>query len=489
MHCFMDKCPSFARNTELETRLTCLTQELDRILKENERLVKENTELKARLSQDSSNSSKPPSSDGYRKKPKPVSLRKKSGRKTGGQPGHPGKTLEWALTPHRIETHLHGPCECGCPASDIPGGLLMSRQVHDLPPPPKIEVVEHQVFGGACPRCGKTVRGAFPIGVDGPVQYGPRVNSIAIYLAYQQFIPLERATEAMRDLFGVALSEGTIVNMLKRFSTAVKKPVDRIWELLRDSDLVHFDETGMRANGRLRWLHLASTKLLTYYYIHGQRGDDAFKEIGLLPLFKGKAVHDFWKPYLIYDDIVHCLCVAHLLRKLKMAHEQYGELWAGRMISLLVSAHDMAKNARAEGFDALALDVVAMIDAEYDVAVRQGLAENGFAVDHQLEGGRRGAPQSKPVNLPHRFQEWKEDILRFAKDLSVPFDNNLAERDVRMCKLRAKISGGFRGKDEGSDFSRLRSYFSTVKKNAINILDAIVGALAGKPFMPDTDST
>jgi len=484
----MDKCPTFARLAETEARLALISHDNERLAQMNEALDKENKVLRARLSMNSSNSSTPPSKDGYRKKTKPVSLRKKTGRKTGGQPGHPGKTVEWSKNPDKIEPHMPGPCECGCHAKDIPCELQMSRQVHDLPPPPVIEVTEHQVFGGKCPICGRMVRGSFPEGVDGPVQYGPRINSFAIYLAYYQFVPLERAAETIRELFGVSLSEGTIVNMLRKFAEAVKGPVDRIWELLLDGDLIHFDETGMRALGKLRWLHVASTKLLTHYFIHDKRGGDAFEKIGLLPLFKGKAVHDFWKPYLAYEDIIHCLCVAHLLRELKMAHEQFGQKWAGRMIDLLVKTHDAAKAAREAGHLELGADAIAQIESEHAAIVREGLAENGISLD-QLASGRRGAAKTKPVNLLARFHEHADDILRFAKDLSVPFDNNLSERDVRMCKLRDKISGTFRGEDGGADFFKFRSYISTARKNSIKVLDAIAGAIMGKPFMPEPNSS
>lgn len=481
MKCVMDKCPSFARLAEIEARLALISHD-------NERLAKENKELRARLSQNSSNSSKPPSQDGYNKKPKPVNLRKKIGRKTGGQPGHPGKTIEWSATPDSIERHLPDPCQCGHHADEALYEFLMARQVHDLPPPPKIEVTEHQVFGCKCPCCGRMLRGVFPEGVDGPVQYGKRINAIAIYLAYYQFVPLERCAEAMRDLFGIRLSEGTIVNMLRKFSEAVKGSVDLVWELLLDSDVVHFDESGMRALGRLRWLHLASTKELTYYRIHDKRGGEAFDGIGLLPLFKGKAVHDFWKPYLTYEDIIHCLCVAHLLRELKMAHEQYGQRWAERMIELLVKAHDLTKSARAEGRSSLAKTVLGGLERKYASIIREGLAENGLKMD-QLASGRRGAGKTKPINLLARFNEHEPDILRFAKDMSVPFDNNLAERDIRMGKLRGKISGAFRGKDGGADFFNIRSYISTARKNAVNVFDAIIGAFAGKPFIPQPNSS
>lgn len=454
----------------------------------NVKLEAELVKLRAQAKTDSSNSSTPPSKDGYKKKTKPVSLRGKSGRKPGGQPGHPGTTLKRSDTPDKIERHVPGVCKCGCDLHGLAGEVVASRQEHDLPPPPpRLEVTEHQVVEVVCPHCGKRNRGCFPKDIAGSVQYGPRLTANVIHVCYYELTPLERAVELFRELFRVRLSEGTVVNMLRKFSELVKDPVNRIWDLLVMSDLLHFDETGMRANKRLRWVHLASTELLTYFFIHDKRGAEAIEAVGLLPLFKGKAVHDFWKPYFSFEDVIHCLCVAHLLRELKMSHEQYAQKWAGEMIGLLVRAHELSKLAKDAALPSLPPDTIASIEAEYKAIVGRGMAENKIEPG-KLAGGKRGEARSKPVNLLARFDGHLEDILRFAKDLTVPFDNNLAERDIRFSKLRDKISGTFRGEDGGADFLRVRSYISTARKNAVSAFEAIFAALTGHPFVPEPSS-
>jgi len=490
----MDKALMDSKLARLEARLAFFEQLVERqagSIKEleaaNGKLEAEVVKLRAQVKTDSSNSSKPPSKDGY-KKPKPVNLRGKSGRKPGGQPGHPGTTLKRSDTPDKVERHVPGVCKCGCDLRGVVGEVVASRQEHDLPPPPpRLVVTEHQVVEMVCPHCGKKNRGRFPKDITGSVQYGPRLTANVIHVCYYELTPLERSVELFRELFGVSLGEGTVVNMLRRFSKLVKGPVNKIWDMLVMSDLLHFDETGMRANGSLRWVHLASTELLTYYFIHDKRGAEAIEAVGLMPLFKGKAVHDFWKPYFTFEDVVHCLCVAHLLRELKMAHEQYAQKWAGDMIGLLVRAHDMAKLAKSAALTSLAPDAIDSIEAEYKVIVGRGMAENKLKAG-ELARGKRGAAKTKPVNLLARFHGHLEDILRFAKDLSVPFDNNLAERDIRFSKLRDKISGTFRGKDGGADFFRIRSYISTARKNAVSAFEAIFAALTGTPFVPEPSS-
>jgi transposase len=325
----MAKDPLEIKPSQIEERLAFFEQLVKRQsvrIKEletvNAKLEVEIVKLRAQVKTDSSNSSQPPSHDGY-KKPKPVSLRGKSARKPGGQPGHKGTTLQRAEHPDKIQKHAPETCCCGHDLRGVAGEVVASRQEHDLPPPPpKLEITEHQVVEVVCPHCGRRNRGYFPNDITGSVQYGPRLTANVIHVCYYELTPLERAVELFRELFGVKLSEGTIVNMLRKFSELVKDPVNKIWDMLVMSGLIHFDETGMRVNGGLRWVHLASTELLTYFFIHDKRGAEAIEAIGLLPLFKGKAVHDFWKPYFSFEDVIHCLCVAHLLRELKMAHEQ-----------------------------------------------------------------------------------------------------------------------------------------------------------------------
>jgi len=482
-----------ARNSKLQSENLRLTEVNATVITENTRLAQENTkmaveaaQLRAKSALNSTNSSKPPSSDGLHKKTV-KNLREKTGRKPGGQPNHEGHHLKWCDQPREIRDHRPLLCTCGCCLDGIPTTQTAARQVHDIPPPPPVEVTEHRIHSGTCPQCGAKFSGEFPEGVDGPVQYGPRFSSWIIYLACEQYIPLERLSATLLALFGIKISEGTIVNKMRKFAGLVDVPVKRILELLAEQSLLHLDETGLRANGSLHWLHIGATQWLTYYFLHDKRGGDAFDELGLLLLFKGKVVHDFWKPYFDYEDLIHCLCVAHLLRELKLADEQYHQAWAEPMITLLVEAHDAAKIARAAGLDRLDANLLEQFTARYRDIVNAGRLENNLPAGN-IVPGKRGAPQLKPVNLLARFDAYESSIFRFAHDLTVPFDNNQAERDARMAKLRQKISGTFRGENFGAYYFKIKSYLSTAKKQARNVADAILDAFMNDPFMPQLGS-
>ena len=241
----------------------------------------------------------------------------------------------------------------------------------------------------------------------------------------------------------------------------------------------------MRAKGKLHWLHVIATEYLTYYRLHEKRGSEAIAEIGLLELFEGLLVHDFWKPYFDLDDVTHCMCVAHLLRELKSAHQNFAQPWAEAMIKLLVEVHNEAKKARAAGATAINALVLDSYRRGYDAVVCQGRRDNGIAPDQVgIPAGKKGAPQSPPVNLLARFAGFKQEIFRFAEDLRVPFDNNQAERDLRMAKARQKISGTFRSLEHGQHFFRARTYISTAVKQGQSAFGSILAGFKGAPFMP-----
>jgi transposase len=445
--------------------------------------------LTAKAKTDSSNSSKPPSSDGLNKPaPKPKNSREKTGKKTGGQPGHVGSNLpfkEQLDLGDVIIDHKPDFCDCGQDLCGAASNIAEIRQMVDIPPPPEILVQQHQVHKVTCSGCGKVNRAEFPAEVTGRVCYGPHISASLIYLAAHQYIPLQRLSDAMRQLFGVKLSQGTIVNKLVEFSGLVEEPVNCIFDLLVKQFLLHADETGMRAKGKLHWLHVIATEYLTYYRLHEKRGSDAIEEIGLLELFEGLLVHDFWKPYFDLDDVTHCMCVAHLLRELKNAHQNFAQPWAEAMIKLLVEAHNEAKKARAAGATAIDALVLDSYRRGYDAVVCQGRRDNDIA-QHLvgIPAGKKGAPQSQPVNLLARFAAFKPEIFRFVEDLRVPFDNNQAERDVRMAKTKQKISGTFRSLEHGQHFFRARTYISTAVKQGQSAFGSILAAFKGSPFMP-----
>lgn len=443
--------------------------------------------LEERLAKDSHNSSKPPSSDGL-SKPKPKSLRSSSGRPTGGQPGHPGRTLRMVEKPDRTVSHPVRRCAgCGSLLTEQPPDRVERRQVFDLPEP-KLEVTEHQAEVKTC-ACGCVNRAAFPPEVTAPVQYGLRVKSVAVYLKEYQLLPFDRLAEIMRDLFACnTFSEGTLAN----FSAACSQRLEPIDAFIRvqasAAEVAGFDETGVRATGSLHWLHTVSTRWLTWYFAHDKRGREAMDAAGVLPDFKGRAVHDFWDPYLKYD-CDHAFCNAHLLRELVFLWEEHAQAWAKTMIDHLLAIKTAVDTARQAGRCALTASDLGCFHARYLQIVDTGYAENPAPEPPNGPKRRGRRKQSKARNLLDRFRDHPDGILAFMRDFAVPFDNNLSERDLRMMKLRQKISGTFRSFDALVDFCRIRGYVSTARKNGLNALDALRRVFLGDPFLPAVDSS
>ena len=303
-------------------------------------------ELEARLSKDSSNSSKPPGSDGLKKKTK--SLRGKSDKKPGAQQGHVGKGLAQVGNPDLIVTHAPTNCHgCGLNLGQVDGACAEKRQVFDIPKP-KIEVTEHQALEKQCPCCGELNRGVFPENIRGPVQYGERVQALTAYFAHQHFIPVDRVCQIFEDVFGIAISPGTCSNVDERLFRQLESFESSLKTYLLAARVLHFDETGMRCEKKLRWVHVASSQLATLYTIHAKRGQEAMDEAGILPQFQGIGIHDHWFPYFAYEQITHGLCNAHHLRELTFIHEQEKEDWAKRMKDLLIFAkNEVEKHRRA----------------------------------------------------------------------------------------------------------------------------------------------
>lgn len=438
--------------------------------------------LKEQVSKDSHNSSKPPSSDGLAK-PKPKSLRPKSGRPTGGQPGHPGHTLQLVEKPNHTVRHAVERCTgCGLALNHQAPDRVERRQVFDLPEP-KLEITEHQGEVKTC-RCGCVNRAAFPAEVAAPVQYGPRVKSAAVYLSEYQLLPFDRLAEIMHDLFACpTFSEGTLAN----FKTACSRrlaPVDvALRELAAASPVAGFDETGVRATGSLHWLHTVSTPRVTWYCAHKRRGREAMDAAGILPEYGGCAVHDFWRAYFDYG-CDHALCNAHLLRELVFLWEEQAQAWAQEMIDHLLGIKAAVATARVAGLNALPKAEQKRFRKGYACIVKAGYAQNPVA---PLPPGpkRRGRhKQSKARNLLDRFRDHPKHILAFMRDFAIPFDNNQSERDLRMMKLRLKISGTFRNFQALETFCRIRGYVSTARKNGVNALAALQRLFLGTPFVP-----
>ena len=442
--------------------------------------------LEDQVGKNSSNSGKPPSSDGLRK-PAPKSLRQRSGKASGGQAGHAGKTLSMVSEPDQIEVHGVESCpDCQTDLSGIEATNYIARQVFDLPPV-TIEVTEHRAEVKECPACCQQVEAAFPAGVTQPVQYGPRLCAQAVYLYHYHFVPLERTSEIFADLYNHRLSEGTIVNVAERLGEQVRPAVEEVKrQLTTQEPVVHLDETGLRVEGRLHWLHSASSERLTHYAVHAKRGHAAMDAIGILPNLAGVAVHDDWQPYWHYTDRVHSLCNAHHLRQLRFLVERYQQTWAEEMSQLLREMKMATDQARliAIPFSPAQL---ADFESRYDQILLDGFAQNPEPPPVPDAPKKRGRPKRTPSqNFLHHLWQHKPETLAFLYDLNLPFDNNQAERDIRMVKVKQKISGTFRSQNGADLFCRIRSYISTVRKNGHPVLHALVAALNHQPVMPPT---
>ena len=433
-------------------------------------------ELEARLSKDSSNSSKPPGSDGLKKKTK--SLRGKSGKKAGAQQGHVGKGLAQVSNPDLIVTHTSTSCHgCGLNLSHVEGVCAEKRQVFDIPQP-KIEVTEHQALEKQCPCCRELNRGVFPESIRGPVQYGERVQALTAYFAHQHFIPVDRVCQIFEDVFGFAISPGTCSNVDEKLFRQLESFESNLKTYLLAARVLHFDETGMRCEKKLRWVHVASSQLATLYTIHAKRGQEAMDEAGILPLFQGIGIHDHWFPYFAYEQITHGLCNAHHLRELTFIHEQEKEEWAKQMKDLLIFAKNEVEKHLEQG--ELPQEVLLRIEELYGQIIAEGFEYHSLLP--LLPKGKRGRQKQRDgKNLLDRLKEKRGCVLRFMYDFSVGFTNNLGEQDIRMVKLKQKISGSFRILRGGQIFCRIRSYISTARKQGWNIWDALVEAIRGSP--------
>jgi transposase len=451
--------------------IAALQAQIELFVSERQTLLARIAELERRLGLNSSNSGKPPSSDGLKKPPRVSSLREPSGKKTGGQKGHPGETLRRVEKPDATINHYPPACTgCGKPLTAATATGHVVRQVFDLPEPRPLIVTEHRAHACRCEACGTQTRAAFPEGVTAPVQYGSRIAAFVLYLLHYQLLPEKRLAVLMADLFGVKLVTATIA----RISQDCAERFQSFTEALRDhvaaAPVKHMDETGFRIGGKTQWLHIASTVWLTFYRTAAKRGS-------LLANVSGIVVHDHWKPYYTMTGVLHALCNAHHLRELKALVEIEKEDWACKMQRLLRRACHATNLAREQGVP-LKPGLIALIERCYDGILANGLAFHEGQPALAKTGRRGRQPRRVGHNLLLRLSTRKQDVLRFLIDPSVPFTNNLAERDGRMMKLRQKISGGFRSEEGAKDFAVIRSVLSTARKQGWNMLQTLTAGPA-----------
>jgi transposase len=431
-------------------------------------------ELEAQVARNSSNSGRPPASDGLAK-PAPKTLREPGGRKPGGQPGHPGRTLQRVKTPDHMAVHPLEVCP-HCGGREVGGAPVLdyaSRQVFDLPPR-ALEVTEHRAEIKCCPQCGEEGRAEFPAGVGAPVQYGPRFASLLVYLNQQQLLPYDRLAQLCEDLFGQPLSAGTLAAANERVFARLEPFAEALAEQVPQAPVVHLDESGLRVAGKLHWLHVAATAGLTCYGVHPKRGAEAMDALGIVGACRQWVVHDHWKPYFTYQECLHALCNEHLLRELKFLWEEQQEVWARQLSELLVALHRRRQKQGEFNEPQFKRALKA-----YRAVVRRGRYRHP-----RPAAGQGRCAQSQAANLLDRLEEFDWNILAFLWDERVPFTNNQAEQAIRMIKVRQKISGCFRTLRGAQVFCRIRSYLSTCRKQGRDLWEAIQQAVAGRPFIP-----
>jgi len=442
-------------------------------------------EVEGRLNQNSRNSSKPPSTDMVR--PAPKSLRKPSGRRPGGQLGHAGATLSPMAKPDHVVRHGVEACG-GCRRSlrdQAPDGWV-KRQVFDAPPQ-RIEVTEYQAEIKICRKCGHRNQGDFPSDVQHPVQYGSRLKSLSAYLANYQFIPYERQEEFFQDVLDHSISQGTLVRFNEDCSEKLQEAEQAIQEGIARAPISHHDETGVYIDKKRQWLHVASTPQLTAYFPHPKRGKEAMDEMGILPRkdADSRAIHDHLESYYQYENCQHGLCNAHHLRELTFVEEECAQAWAKKMKRLLVRMKNAVDEAKGRGEDHLSPRRLRRFEQTYERILQEGFQANPAPRVPEGAPKRRGRPkQSKPQNLLDRLDQDRRDVLAFLYDFEVPFDNNLAERDVRMMKAKQKVSGCFRSEAGAKAFCRIRGYISTARKNGVAVLEALGRVFTGNTFVP-----
>ena len=421
------------------------------------------------------NSSAPPSSDGYAK-PKPKSQRKSTGATPGGQTGHKGSSMKLMKEPDEIREHYPTMC-AGCSNRGLCHARIAERR-YESDIVVESRLVEHRQMVCCCPmRSHKEITGAFPDNITGTKQYGHNLKAFAVALSTVGMVSIDRIHQLLSSVFQVSVSTGAIQNWVKQLSVSVQDAVEKIREYVSKLKVIHCDETGLRVQSSLKWMHCVCNEKLSYFVLHDRRGHTAMKEMGILPEYHNIMIHDFWRSYFRFEHATHGICCAHLQRELVYADEQMKQSWARPLHNLLGEILHRRKELEALGETSFASDEWNSFSARYDNLILQGLSENPVPEKAKSKRGRPG--KGKAVCLLERFRDYKADILRFATNWDVPFTNNEAERSIRFSKVKQKVSGCFRTEDGAKDYMQIMSYISSCRKHGVGYFDAVRTALAG----------
>jgi transposase len=458
-------------------------QQIEDLGGQMEQLCEQVEKLQDHVKKNSSNSSLPPSSDRFARQKKNRSLRQKSGKKPGGQKGHEGRTLQQVADPDVIVVHAVEACDyCRRDLGGVESLRQERRQVINLPVKRTV-VTEHQNQSKCCPRCQTITVAPFPVDVKAPVHYGADMQAAAVYLVCQQLQPIARTSEIFSDLFDCPMSGGSIQAMVDRCAACLKGVEEQIKQALIKAKVIHNDETGCYVAGARWWLHSCSTETLTHDAVHVKRGRDATDAIGILPAFTGISIHDGWTTYWGYSNCQHGLCNVHHLRELKYFAVEKQEAWAADLMHVLLEMKEAVEQAKAAGRSCLEPQMRQELLIRDHAAIQAGYAAHPpVPLPAIVKRGKHR--QSKARNLLDRLSKHQYSVLRFLDDFAVPFDNNLAERDIRMVKVKQKISGCFRSETGAQAFARIRGYLSTLRKQGQHLLLSLEMALVGHPLFP-----
>ena len=440
-------------------------------------------ELQEQVNKNSKNSSKPPSSDGLKKPPvnKDRSLRGKSGKKQGAQDGHNGVHLSVLADPNEVKHHMHSDCT-GCPYHDSCLEKACVKETrHELDTDFTVNVIAHElVLVKNCPMHGGNKQGSFPNDIKATVQYGKNLQALVVSLNTVGAVGVNRTHELLSSVFNIPLATGTIKNMVTRCASLLSDTYEEIRKRMMALGLIHCDETGTRVDGKTWWVHNASDALFTFLSIHQKRGWIGMNDAGILPEFRGITVHDCWGSYWKYTDCIHAICCAHLLRELNGIEENHPEqIWAKEFKKLLLAMKKVKDKAVEQEKDAVSYYHLHKFDKKYDEIIKTAYAENPLP---KFTGKKRGRKKkTKVLNLVSRLENYKASVCLFIKNHCVPFDNNQAERDLRMIKVKTKVSGCFRSQEGAREYLTIMSYIGTAHKHGINAYKAIREALSGNP--------